>query len=140
MNFEAIFNALLGGVLIGIAVSVMLLMAGRITGISGITNGLLSFQKGDMLWRFLFILGLILSGILFYARDPQTITTLNIPGWKIMLAGLWVGFGTVMGSGCTSGHGVCGISRASPRSIFATICFIVSGMVTVALLKHVWGN
>lgn len=129
-------NALLGGVLIGISVSLMLLWNGRVTGISGIINGVLSPTKGDTLWRVLFILGLFLGGLVLATLKPEVFSnTLNSPDWTIALAGLLVGFGTVMGGGCTSGHGVCGISRLSPRSIVATIVFIAAGIGSIALFR-----
>lgn len=104
-------NALLGGVIIGISVSLMLLLNGRVTGISGIVNGILSPLKGDTAWRVLFIVGLLLGGLVLKVLRPTTFDgVLTTDTWTVISAGLLVGFGTVMGSGCTSGHGVCGIS------------------------------
>ena len=129
-------NALLGGALIGLSVSLMLLLSGRVTGISGIVNGLFSFTKGDTLWRSLFVVGLILGGLVMKALNPSIFSgQLETPIWTTVVAGLLVGFGTIMGSGCTSGHGVCGISRMSPRSLVATMTFILSGIGAVYLFK-----
>ena len=129
-------NALLGGVIIGLAVSVMLIWNGRVTGISGIINGVLSPIKGDTAWRLLFVLGLFLGGLVLKALSPVVFQgQLATDLWTTVLAGLLVGFGTVMGSGCTSGHGVCGISRLSPRSLIATIVFILVGIVYVYVFK-----
>lgn len=130
-------NALGGGVIIGIAVSLMLLWNGRITGISGITNGILLSVKGDTQWRLFFVGGLILGGFVLKSIQPQFfINTLNTDIWTTVVAGLLVGFGTILGNGCTSGHGVCGISRLSPRSIVATIVFILAGIISVAIFKQ----
>lgn len=138
MNQEWI-NALSGGVLIGISVSLMLLWNGRVTGISGIINGILTPSKGDILWRVMFIFGLILGGVLMGQIIPHTFeNTISTSTWTAVVAGLMVGFGTILGSGCTSGHGVCGISRMSPRSLVATIVFISSGVASVYLFKN-WG-
>lgn len=125
-------NALLGGVLIGTSVSLMLLWNGRVTGISGIINGALSPVKGDTQWRWLFILGLFSGGLVMELLDPKVFeNTVSTEAWTIVVAGLLVGFGTIMGSGCTSGHGVCGISRMSPRSLVATVIFMLSGIGAV---------
>ncbi|HET9236359.1 MAG TPA: YeeE/YedE family protein [Oligoflexus sp.] len=129
-------NALLGGVIIGGAVSLMLLLNGRVTGISGIINGVLSPVKGDTGWRVLFVLGLVLGGFAVRAMNPEVFSgQLDTGLGSTVIAGLLVGFGTVMGSGCTSGHGVCGISRLSPRSLVATMAFIAAGMLAVVLFK-----
>lgn len=129
-------NALLGGTLIGISVSLMLLWNGRVTGISGIINGALSPLKGDTLWRVCFILGLFLGGLVMHQLNPDVFkNTVQQAPWAPAVAGLLVGFGTVMGSGCTSGHGVCGISRTSLRSIVATGVFMVAGILSVYLFR-----
>ncbi len=129
-------HALIGGVIIGAAVSLMLLMNGRVTGISGIINGAISPQKGDTAWRVLFIAGLLLGGLALGSLNPSVFGTSphSNPLFTIV-AGLLVGFGTIMGSGCTSGHGVCGISRFSPRSMAATMTFIIAGVLAVYLLR-----
>lgn len=129
-------NALWGGIIIGISVSLMLLLNGRVTGISGIINGALSPVKGDTAWRVLFVLGLFLGGLVLKAFKPEVFTgSLPTGLGTTVVAGLLVGFGTIMGSGCTSGHGVCGISRMSVRSIIATVSFIGAGVVAVLLFR-----
>ena len=129
-------NAGLGGIIIGVAVSLMLLLNGRVTGISGILNGTLVPHKGDTLWRVLFVLGLFTGGIVLKIVKPDVFSGfLEIKTSTTVIAGLLVGFGTVMGSGCTSGHGVCGISRLSLRSIIATVIFILAGVVAVYVFK-----
>ena len=106
------------------------------TGISGIINGALSPVKGDTGWRVLFIVGLFLGGLTLRALNPNVFSgTLPTETWTTVAAGLLVGFGTILGSGCTSGHGVCGISRLSPRSIVATVVFILAGVVAVAAFR-----
>ncbi len=129
-------NALMGGVLIGISVSLMLFWNGRVTGISGIINGAMSPVKGDTLWRVLFIAGLFLGGLLMGQMSPQVFENSTSKDLvTTVFAGLLVGFGTILGSGCTSGHGVCGISRMSPRSLVATIVFMIAGVATVFIFK-----
>lgn len=129
-------NALLGGVLIGLSVSLMLLWNGRVTGIAGILYGKLTPTKGDTSWRYFFVGGLVLGGFVLSALKPEIFAgSLNAPTWTIPVAGLLVGFGTVMGSGCTSGHGVCGISRMSIRSLLATLAFMASGILSVYVLR-----
>lgn len=130
-------NALLGGLLIGTSVSLMLLLNGRVTGISGIINGTLSPVKGDTLWRVLFIVGLFLGGVVMGQINPNVFTnTIEVSSWTTVVAGLLVGFGTIMGSGCTSGHGVCGISRMSPRSLVATVVFMAAGIAAVFIFRN----
>lgn len=130
-------NALLGGTLIGISVSLMLLLNGRVTGISGIVNGVLFPSQGEVSWRVLFIGGLLVGGLTMFMIAPdQMANTLIRPSWAPIVAGLLVGFGTIMGSGCTSGHGVCGISRLSPRSLVATVVFMAAGIATVVALRQ----
>ncbi len=129
-------SALIGGVLIGIAVSLMLWWNGRVTGISGIISGLLTPVKGDVLWRAFFILGLVLGGLTIGEFSSKVFSgSLLTETWTVVTAGLLVGFGTVMGSGCTSGHGVCGVSRFSVRSLLATMVFIISGVAAVYFFK-----
>lgn len=128
--------ALGGGLLIGLAAAILVLFNGRIAGISGILGGLIKPRRGDIGWRLAFIGGLIGAPVIYnlFWRLPD----IHIEAHPITLiiAGLIVGFGTRMGSGCTSGHGVCGISRLSPRSIFATLIFMAMGFVTVFLVQH----
>lgn len=127
---------LLGGVIIGIAVSLMLFLNGRVTGVSGIVSGALLLPKGDMLWRIFFIGGLVLGGIvlrMFYPSALESDLSRNLG--TVVIAGLLVGFGTVMGSGCTSGHGICGLSRFSPRSVLATLSFMAFGILSATLFR-----
>ena len=134
-------HALLGGVIIGTAVSMMLLMNGRVTGISGIINGAISPQKGDTAWRWLFVAGLFVGGLTLRTLNPQVFgESSGASPLLTIAAGLLVGVGTIMGSGCTSGHGVCGISRFSPRSLVATITFIAAGVASVYIFRKlgVW--
>ena len=134
-NFTPL-TATAGGILIGLSATAMLWLSGRITGISGILAGALSSNSQESLWRWLFIAGLA-CGALLYAMlsgqplqiEPQASTLATV------LAGLAVGFGTRLGSGCTSGHGICGIARISARSIVATLVFIACGMITVFLTR-----
>lgn len=129
-------NALFGGVLIGFAASMLLFLNGRVAGISGIINGVLKSISEDSIWRIFFIFGLLLGGIFLKQLTPFVFyNTLNKSDFEIILAGFLVGFGTIMGSGCTSGHGVCGISRMSPRSFVATIIFILAGIFSVIIAK-----
>jgi uncharacterized membrane protein YedE/YeeE len=131
------WSALAGGLLIGVAAAWLLLVDGRILGASGILGGLLTPRRGDILWRLALILGLILSPMLASLRFGTIgpgITT-GLP--TLLVAGLLVGFGTRLGKGCTSGHGVCGLSRLSPRSAVATGAFMASGFLTVFIVRHV---
>jgi uncharacterized membrane protein YedE/YeeE len=130
----------LGGVLIGLSAALLLGKRGRIAGISGIAGGL--FVGGpDRGWRGMFVLGLIVGGVLTAAVAPEAfgVATRTIPLWVVVLGGLLVGVGTRLGRGCTSGHGVCGISRGSPTSIAATVVFVAFAMLTVFVVRHVIG-
>lgn len=130
-------NGLIGGGIIGVSVSLMLLLNGRVTGISGIINGILTPAKGDTAWRVLFVLGLLTGGLAVSAFNPTTFSgQLATENWTIVVAGLLVGFGTILGSGCTSGHGVCGLSRLSPRSLVATMTFIAAGVAAVYVFRN----
>lgn len=136
MELEPILRPLLGGVLIGLGASLLLLLQGRVFGISGIFAGVLIPKAGDALWRIAAIAGLVCAGIVLLFVLPESLAvSTNASIWQFILAGLLVGFGTQLGSGCTSGHGVCGISRLLPRSLVATVTFILAGMATVALLR-----
>jgi len=128
-------HALLGGALIGIAVSLFLYLNGRVTGISGIFYGILSLQRGDMAWRIFFVLGLLAGGFIFALYQPQVFGSPVEPSSRLFVAGLIVGFGTILGSGCTSGHGVCGVSRLAPRSLISTGIFMASGILAVAFFR-----
>lgn len=138
---HAFIKALLGGGLIGMATSLMLYFDGKVAGISGIIKGLFEHRKDDTMWRFAFIWGLISGGIYLMVFNPEALNLkLERPTWAVILAGVLVGFGTSMGNGCTSGHGVCGVSRLSKRSIVATILFVTFGMISATLLsKYIFG-
>jgi len=131
-----------GGVIIGVAATLMLLLHGRVAGITGILAGVLDKRKpGDVSWRTLFFAGLIAGGIIMAFAMPQgfDIDIVRSP-WAVIAAGLLVGFGTRLGNGCTSGHGVCGISRFAPRSLVATGTFILTGAITVFVVNHLLGG
>ncbi len=132
-------QALIGGLLIGLAASLMLYWNGRVTGISGILDNAMKRSSGESAWRFAFLGGLVAGGLILRILKPDAFASeLPTPLWTVPVAGLLVGMGTVWGSGCTSGHGVCGISRLSLRSIVATITFIIAGVAMVAALRQ-WG-
>ena len=133
------WSAVAGGVLIGIAAALLLLVTGRTAGVSGVLGGLLRPAPGDVGWRIAFVLGLLVAPLVFIAASA--LPPLQIAaGYPMLIAsGLLVGLGTRYGAGCTSGHGVCGVSRASPRSIVATLAFMLAGFVTVYLVRHVPG-
>lgn len=133
-------QALVGGLIIGVSASVLIMLSGRIAGISGILSGAL-FNKADRLWRVLFLLGLLAGGYLCHLLTGKPIPELAITNpWLAIAGGLIVGYGVRLGSGCTSGHGVCGIARLSPRSIVATLSFILAGMLTVAATNLIAGG
>lgn len=142
MNSFAPLESLLGGILIGLSVTVMLLLHGRITGITGIMVGA-TFERasGDWLWRALFLAGLAVGGVLMAPVFPEAFPASSGSNIGLLvLAGLLVGFGTRLGNGCTSGHGVCGVSRMAPRSLIATASFIVAGMFTVFVVRRLLGG
>lgn len=126
--------ALSGGTLIGAAAALLLLASGQIAGISGILGGLLQPASGDKLWRVLFLLGLVTAGIVGVLVAPERIAASPRSLPQVIVAGMLVGIGTKLSGGCTSGHGVCGVGRLSPRSIAATITFVLAGMLTVTAL------
>jgi uncharacterized membrane protein YedE/YeeE len=129
--------SLLGGVLLGIATSAYVLLHGRILGISGIIGGLLRPVKQMWVWRIVLLLGILSSPLwAIFLLDMYPVQIIDA-GWPaVILAGLLVGFGAQYGSGCTSGHGICGLSRLSPRSLIAIISFMFSGFVIVYVLRH----
>jgi uncharacterized membrane protein YedE/YeeE len=135
INF-APWPALAGGLLIGAACAALVLFNGRIAGISGITGGLLRPAHGDLGWRLAFIGGLILAPVLYALAAPLPALHLDTDNVTLVVAGLLVGLGTRYGAGCTSGHGVCGLSRRSPRSLAATIVFMLAGFATVYVVRH----
>src|ERR1700716_416549 len=134
-------SAAIGGGLIGLAAVLLMLLTGRIAGISGIFGGLLDLGNNDKGWRIAFVAGLILaplvSGWIGYAMPTPKMPA----SWPVIIAaGLLVGFGTRLGGGCTSGHGICGVARLSDRSIAATIIFMLVAVATVAIIRHVLGG
>ena len=132
--------ALAGGVLIGLAATLLLLFNGRIAGISGILGGIFTRIPGDRLWRVLFLLGMVLAGFTWQLLWPGTFADRPRFPLPLLLAGAFmVGFGTRMGGGCTSGHGVCGIGRLSWRSIVATLVFMGTGVMSVYITRHIFG-
>jgi uncharacterized membrane protein YedE/YeeE len=141
MNSSILFP-LLGGALIGLSASLLLLANGRVAGISGVVGSLLAPARGDIVWRVLFFGGLLAGGLLLaWLRPVSFAPPASLSAGEAALlgaAGLLVGFGTRLGNGCTSGHGVCGISRGSFRSIAATLTFMASGILTVFLVRHIF--
>ena len=138
-NFTPV-SALIGGILIGGAATLLLWLNGRIAGISSIASGLLDWKRGDRLWRLLFLGGLVAGAGVFYVLFGHApVARANFPAWLLGIGGVLVGFGTSFGSGCTSGHGVCGLGRLSVRSLVATLIFLVAGMVTTYVVRHVFG-
>lgn len=130
------WSALAGGLMIGVAASVLLLLNGRIAGISGILGGLLRPVKADIAWRIAFLTGLILAPVGYAMVASAPVVRIDAGTSVLVIAGLLVGLGTRYGSGCTSGHGVCGLSRASPRSMVATAAFMFAGFLTVYVMRH----
>lgn len=133
------WTATTGGVIIGIAAAMFVLFTGRIAGISGVLGGLLTPKRGDIGWRIAFVAGLIGAPVLYALFSAVPPLQIDAGFGALVTAGLLVGVGTRYGSGCTSGHGVCGISRRSPRSLVATATFMAAGFVTVFVLRHVIG-
>ncbi len=132
------FSATAGGALIGISVTVLLLFNGRIAGVSGIMNGVFFAQKNDRLWRLLFLVGLVLGAVIFQLMAPDFNTPRqNYPLLLLGFGGFLVGFGARMANGCISGHGICGLATISIRSIFATLAFMIAGIITVYIIRHI---
>jgi len=130
-----------GGALIGVAASMMLLLQGRVAGISGIVGGLFTPRAGDVGWRVAFVVGLLLAGVVANVVAPHTLAAnIDRAPWMVVVAGLLVGVGTRIGSGCTSGHGVCGLSRLSPRSLASVVTFIAVGMVVAVVVGRLTGG
>ncbi len=137
VNFTPI-PALIGGILIGLAATLVLLLNGKLAGISGIVARVVRPVPGDTAWRAVFLLGMVAGGALTFAVWPSTSAFGLDASWsRILIGGLLVGIGTRVGGGCTSGHGVCGISLGSRRSIVATLTFMATGFATVYVLRHV---
>jgi uncharacterized membrane protein YedE/YeeE len=139
-NFTPVAS-LAGGLLIGLSASAMLLLDGKIAGVSGIFAGVLRPARGETLWRAVFLAGLLAGGALLRMLIPHAFDFGLLRSWGVLaLAGLLVGFGTRLGNGCTSGHGVCGVGRVSTRSILATATFIATGAATVFVVNQVFGG
>jgi len=135
------YTALGGGLLIGAAAVLLLYLNGRIAGISGILNGVLAHQAGDTAWRVAFIVGMLVGGAAFWWLTPHAFVPRHgYPVPLLLTAGFLVGFGTRLGGGCTSGHGVCGLGRRSLRSLVATVTFVACGVLTVYLMRHLLGT
>ena len=134
MDLHSIFLSLAGGILIGLSSTSMLGGLGRIAGISGILSGVLSRPSLDKLWKYSFLSGLVLGGFICQKLYPNLFKFhVSTSFFKMMVAGFLVGFGTRLGNGCTSGHGVCGIARMAKRSLVATVIFISTGIVTASM-------
>jgi len=131
------WSSLLGGILIGIAAAMLLLLSGRVAGISGIVGGLLAPKRAEIGWRLAFVGGLLAAPALWLLFAPGISPRIDSGFGTLVAAGLLVGAGTSYGSGCTSGHGVCGLSRLSVRSLAATVAFMVAGFATVFVVRHV---
>lgn len=129
--------ALGGGLLLGLAAAAFILLHGRILGISGIVGGLIRPRRKDVAWRIAFVLGMLAAPVLYRLTVGVHEVRIDASWGMVVLAGLLVGVGTRYGSGCTSGHGVCGLSRLSPRSLAATLAFMGAGFVTVYAIRHV---
>ena len=133
------WTSLIGGMLIGAAAALFISFNGRIAGISGILGGLLKPTKGDMLWRAAFLGGMLAAPLVYGLAAPLPEAAVDADVITLIVAGLLVGLGTRYGSGCTSGHGVCGIARLSPRSLVATAVFMAAGFATVYAVRHLLG-
>lgn len=129
-------TSLVGGLLIGLASALFILANGRIAGISGILGGLLRPSGNDVVWRLAFLLGLIMAPAVASLFIATSAPTIDANAEMLVIAGLLVGIGTRYGGGCTSGHGICGLSRLSPRSLIATLAFMASGMAIVFVMRH----
>ena len=132
--------ALGGGALIGLAASMLFLTLGRIAGISGILGNLIAMPQNETGWRVAFLVGLLLGAVLMARALGGFVPQLDTGGAVLILAGLLVGYGTRLGAGCTSGHGICGLARLSPRSLAAVLLFMASAMLTVFVTRHVIGG
>jgi uncharacterized membrane protein YedE/YeeE len=128
--------SLAGGLLIGLSAVLLVAFNGRIAGISGILGGMLSLPKGDIAWRLAFLLGLVAAPLVLGLAAPLPAVQVDAGTGTLVVAGLLVGLGTRYGAGCTSGHGVCGLSRRSPRSLAATAAFMLAGFATVYVVRH----
>jgi uncharacterized membrane protein YedE/YeeE len=134
------WSSLAGGLLIGLSAALLILTTGRVAGISGILGGLLGASRGDRGWRWAFVLGLTVAPVLWSAFATLPVARIDADYPLLIVAGLLVGVGTRYAGGCTSGHGVCGLARLSPRSLSATLIFMTAGFLTVYVLRHVAGG
>ena len=139
LNAFTPWSALAGGVLIGVAAAMFVLLNGRIAGISGVLGGLLAPSRGDIAWRAAFVLGIVAAPWVYSIVTAWPQPQIDAGQGALVVAGLLVGIGTRYGSGCTSGHGVCGLSRLSPRSLVATAAFMGAGFATVYVIRHLSG-
>src|SRR5215831_9654530 len=134
------WSAAIGGAIIGVAAVLFVLANGRIAGISGIVGGVLRPKSGDIAWRLAFIAGLVAAPWFYGIAASRPAITIGASYPVLIAAGLLVGVGTRLAAGCTSGHGVCGLSRLSPRSLAATLSFMAAGFATVFIVRHLLGN
>ncbi|MBQ0744458.1 MAG: YeeE/YedE family protein [Pseudomonas sp.] len=139
VNFTP-WSALIGGIMIGLAAALLVMFNGRIAGISGMLGGLLTPRQAGNGERLLFVLGLLLAPLIYWVVHSRPTMVIEAGPVALVVAGLLVGFGSRLGSGCTSGHGVCGLARLSLRGLVATLAFMGTGFITVFLLRHVWGG
>jgi uncharacterized membrane protein YedE/YeeE len=140
MEVSAVWAPLGGGALIGLAAALLLWLNGRVVGVSGMLGGVLAPARGDVAWRMLALLGLFLAGVIGVLLVPEQLGRSPRSLAILALAGLCVGIGTRLSNGCTSGHGVCGVSRLSPRSLVAAATFIATGVLTVLALRMIGGE
>ena len=134
------YSALAGGALIGLAATLFLLLNGRVAGVSGVVFGLLAPMRGDVAWRAMFVVGLIVGAVLYRGLDGTSAITIGASLPVLVAGGLLAGLGTRVSGGCTSGHGVCGISLLSVRSLAATLTFMASAGIVVYIMRHVVGG
>ena len=133
------YASLIGGVLIGVASLILLLWDGRIAGISGIVGGLIQSGKHDFMWRLMFVIGLLVAPWIYALYAPLPVIQIDASPIALIVAGVLVGLGTRLGSGCTSGHGICGLARFSKRSLVAVGCFMATAFITVFVMRHLIG-
>jgi uncharacterized membrane protein YedE/YeeE len=131
--------SLAGGILIGTAAALLVLLSGRIAGISGILGGVIAPRRGDIAWRVAFVAGLVVAPLVWILFAPPAAPRIEAGLGTLIVAGFLVGLGTRYGAGCTSGHGVCGLARLSPRSLVATLAFMGAGIATVVIVRHIPG-
>lgn len=141
MNFYAQYSAaIMGGALIGLAAGLVLLLHGRVAGVSGMVGSLFEKRTDESAWRAAFLVGLILGGFLLAQFDPASVPHVALPLWMMIAAGFVVGFGARLGGGCTSGHGLCGSTLLNQKSLIATLVFMSSAALVVYLMRHAFGG